>query len=75
MTDKTIAAGVVHEVPEDLQEVLISNPDVLAKWNNLTPLARKDREIMFRSSRREAQTLLLVRLSSSMTKCKKVVED
>ena len=42
MTDKTIATSVVHKVPEDLREALISNPDVLAKWNNLTPLARNE---------------------------------
>ena len=42
MTDKTIATGVVHKVPADLKEHLISNPDVLAKWNNLTPLARNE---------------------------------
>ena len=42
MTIKTIAEGVVHEVPEDLREVLISNPEVLVKWNSLTPLARNE---------------------------------
>lgn len=42
MTKKTIATGAVHEVPEDLQKVLTSNPDVLEKWNNLTPLARNE---------------------------------
>jgi len=42
MTNKTIATGVVHKVPKDLREALISNPDVLAKWNDLTPLARNE---------------------------------
>ena len=42
MTDKTIATSVLHKVPEDLRDALISNPDVLAKWNNLTPLARNE---------------------------------
>jgi len=42
MTKTTIATGVVHEVPEDLHEVLVSNPDLLEKWNNLTPIARKE---------------------------------
>ena len=40
MTEKTIATGVVHKVPEDLREALISNPNVLAKWNSLTPIQR-----------------------------------
>lgn len=42
MTKKEIAAGVVHKVPEDLRKGLTSNPDALAKWNNLTPLARNE---------------------------------
>ncbi len=42
MTDKTIAASVVHKVPADLKEVLISNPNVLQKWDHLTPLARNE---------------------------------
>ncbi len=42
MIKKEIATGVVHEVPEDLREILISHSDVLEKWNNLTPLARNE---------------------------------
>ncbi|MBI2498841.1 YdeI/OmpD-associated family protein [Candidatus Woesearchaeota archaeon] len=42
MNDKTIATGVVHEVPEDLQKALIANPTVLEKWNSLTTLARNE---------------------------------
>jgi uncharacterized protein YdeI (YjbR/CyaY-like superfamily) len=37
-----IQSGVVHEVPEDLKTVLGQNPDVLEKWNSLTPLARNE---------------------------------
>ncbi len=42
MTNKTIATTVVHNVPADLKEALISNPDVLKKWNSLMPLARNE---------------------------------
>ena len=42
MNDKKIATGEVHKVPRDLREVLISNLDLLAKWNTLTPLARNE---------------------------------
>ena len=42
MTEKSIATGVVHKVPKDLRKVLTSDLDVLAKWNNLTPLARNE---------------------------------
>lgn len=42
MTNKTIAEGVVHDVPDDLKQALISTPGVLDKWNGLTPLARNE---------------------------------
>ena len=42
MPKKEIATGVVHKVPADLRKTLISNPDVLGKWNKLTPLARNE---------------------------------
>ncbi|HLF53867.1 MAG TPA: YdeI/OmpD-associated family protein [Candidatus Nanoarchaeia archaeon] len=42
MVKKEIATGVVHKVPEDLKEALISNPDILVKWNSLTPIQRNE---------------------------------
>lgn len=42
MTKKAIASGVVHEVPSDLREALISDPDALERWEDLTPLARNE---------------------------------
>lgn len=42
MTEKVIATGVVHDVPEDVKEMLLAHPDVLEKWNSLTPLARNE---------------------------------
>lgn len=42
MTKQTVATGVVHEVPVDLKSTLIAKPDVLEKWNSLTPLARNE---------------------------------
>lgn len=42
MSKQTVAAGVVHKVPRDLQEVLKFNSDVLELWNGLTPLARNE---------------------------------
>ena len=38
----SIATGVVHTVPADLRKTLTSHPDVLALWNDLTPLARNE---------------------------------
>ncbi len=42
MTFQKIETGVVHEVPDDLWDVLTTNQDVLEKWNSLTPLARNE---------------------------------
>ena len=40
--NKEIAQGVVHEVPEDLCDRLLSDGKLLEKWNSLTPLARNE---------------------------------
>ncbi len=42
MVKKEILGGVVHEVPNDLRKALILHAEVLAKWNELTPLARNE---------------------------------
>lgn len=42
MKNGAIATGVVHEVPEDLKEILQKNTGLLDNWNNLTPLARNE---------------------------------
>ena len=42
MTESKIFTGTVHQTPEDLRKALISDPSVLEKWNNLTPLARNE---------------------------------
>lgn len=42
MTKAKITTGVVHKVPADIKDALVANPDVLEKWNSLTPLARNE---------------------------------
>lgn len=42
MSRKQISSGVVHKVPADLYKALTSDPKVLAKWENITPLARNE---------------------------------
>lgn len=42
MSNKTVATGVVHDVPDDLKNALVSDTDVLERWNDLTPLARNE---------------------------------
>jgi uncharacterized protein YdeI (YjbR/CyaY-like superfamily) len=42
MTTKQITNGVIHEVPQDLYQVLISDESALERWEDLTPLARNE---------------------------------
>jgi len=42
MTKITVEEGVVHNVPDDLKLVLLSNEELLEKWNKLTPLSRNE---------------------------------
>ncbi len=42
MNKKDISSGVVHKVPADLHEALISDPKALTAWEGLTPLARNE---------------------------------
>ena len=37
-----VASGVVHTVPLDLRDALISDESTLERWNDLTPLARNE---------------------------------
>lgn len=37
-----IASSALHKVPSDLRELLLSNNDILEKWNSLTPIARNE---------------------------------
>ena len=42
MMTKKIADGVVHDVPNDMEKALTSNEQILASWNNLTPIQRNE---------------------------------
>jgi len=42
MSTRTVSGGVVHELPTDLRDALIADPDVLAAWEDITPLARNE---------------------------------
>ncbi len=42
MQTKTIASGVVHDLPTDLQKALVSDESALERWEDLTPLARNE---------------------------------
>jgi len=42
MPKKQITTSTLHKIPADLKETLASNPEVLEKWNSLTPLAQNE---------------------------------
>jgi hypothetical protein len=42
MNKMSIATGTVHSVPSDLRKALASDSSALARWNDLTPLARNE---------------------------------
>lgn len=44
MTKKEISTGVVHSVPKDLRKVLISSAAAMAAWEDITPLARNEKQ-------------------------------
>lgn len=39
---RKVAAGVVHDIPEDLREVLVGDKAALDLWEDITPLARNE---------------------------------
>ncbi len=41
MTSK-ISSGTVHQVPPDLKKALLADKAALAKWEDITPLARNE---------------------------------
>lgn len=42
MKTSTIASGVVHNTPADLEKLLKSDKEILAAWEDITPLARNE---------------------------------
>jgi len=38
----SVPGGVVHELPRDLRQELVSRPEVLETWRDITPLARNE---------------------------------
>lgn len=44
----------MEKIPQDLRKVLASNKEAQAKWNDLTPLARRDFVSWIESAKQEA---------------------
>lgn len=39
---KNISQGVAHSVPGDLKKAIVSDPSLVERWQDLTPLARNE---------------------------------
>jgi uncharacterized protein YdeI (YjbR/CyaY-like superfamily) len=42
MAAKTISAGVVHDLPDDMRKALRADATALVAWEDITPLARNE---------------------------------
>lgn len=49
-----IPGGVVHELPDDLEEALAGNTVALEAWHDITPLARNEFICWVDDAKREA---------------------
>ena len=38
----TVTGGVAHKMPSDLEKALLASDESIAKWNDITPLARNE---------------------------------
>lgn len=71
-TGRQIASGVVHDVPLDVQKVLVSDKSVLAAWEDITPLARNEWICWILSvKKQETREKHIERLRTEITKGKR----
>ncbi len=42
MKNTKVSPGVVHQVPQDLKQLLLSKVKLIETWESLTPLARNE---------------------------------
>jgi uncharacterized protein YdeI (YjbR/CyaY-like superfamily) len=53
VSSKKVPGGVVHKLPPDLREALITNPTTLDAWMDITPLARNEFICWIESAKQE----------------------
>jgi uncharacterized protein YdeI (YjbR/CyaY-like superfamily) len=41
-SQQALADGIAHKMPNDLKKALLSSPEALAAWEDITPLARNE---------------------------------
>jgi uncharacterized protein YdeI (YjbR/CyaY-like superfamily) len=67
MTQKGIAGGVVHKVPEDLRTMLAGSSRLLELWESFTPLARNEWICWIESGKKaETRIIRLQKMRSKM---------
>lgn len=54
MAKAKLSDGVVHKLPKDMKDVLISDPLSLASWEDITPLARNEWICWVESAKQQA---------------------
>lgn len=50
---KKVSPGVVHEIPKDLNNFILSFPEIYQIWESITPLARNEWICWFMSAKKE----------------------
>lgn len=66
MANKQVSIDLVHKIPADLKRALITHPQALTIWENITPLARNE-WICWITSGKKAETRN-VRLEKALSK-------
>lgn len=52
-----IPGGVVHDLPDDLRDALKADPEAMATWQDITPLARNEYICWMQSAKKEETKL------------------
>lgn len=53
MSKKKISNGTVHKTPNDVKNILITNPVLYTIWEDITPLARNEWICWIESAKKE----------------------
>ena len=71
MPSKDISEGVVHRLPNDLRQTLLTDEDTLELWEDITPLARNEGICWVEDAKREDTRLKRINRVSSDLKAGK----
>lgn len=68
MKVKEVSIGGIHPLPEDLCEALISTPEALVVWEDISPLARNEWICWITSGKKEETRS--IRIQKALSKLK-----